>query len=108
MVCTDIEATMEALLQFIEAETTLLRSGKTIAAGELEPRKRDYARQYMDDLATIRAIGPILERLAPDSVARLRRLHDEFRSVLQINMAALATAKAVSDSRPTAPARGRR
>jgi hypothetical protein len=93
-----IEATMDALLQLIEAEAALLRDGMTFAATELGARKSHYAKRYMDELAVLGAIGQSLEDLDPGQVARLRLRHEEFRSVLQINLAALATARAVSDS----------
>ncbi|MET4633810.1 hypothetical protein [Kaistia defluvii] len=95
---TGIEATMDALLQLIEAEAELLRAGKIFAARELGQRKSYYAKRYMDELAVLGAIGQSLEDLDPGQVARLRQRHEEFRSVLQINLAALATARAVSDS----------
>ena len=89
---------MDALLQLIEAEAALLRDGMTFAATELGARKSHYAKRYMDELAVLGAIGQSLEDLDPGQVARLRLRHEEFRSVLQINLAALATARAVSDS----------
>jgi len=89
---------MDALLQLIEAEAELLRAGKIFAARELGQRKSYYAKRYMDELAVLGAIGQSLEDLDPGQVARLRQRHEEFRSVLQINLAALATARAVSDS----------
>lgn len=97
--CAAIEATMEALLQMIEAETTLLRNDQTVAAAELESRQSHYARRYIDELGSIGAVGEQLDHFAPGSVARLRRLHEQFCSVLRIDMAALATARAASDAR---------
>jgi len=93
-----IEATMDALLQLIEAEAALLREGKVFAADEIGPRKSYYAKRYMDELAVLGAIGQSLEDLDPGQMARLRQRHEEFRSILQINLAALATARAMSDS----------
>lgn len=98
LVCAQVEATMEALLQLIEAESTLLRTGKLIAAEAIEPRKSEYARAHMRDLDLLRRVGPQLEYWAPEAVERLRQSHAAFMSVLQINMAALATARAASDS----------
>lgn len=89
---------MDALLQLIEAESLLLREGRTFAAAELGQRKSHYAKRYMDELAVLGAIGQSLEDLDPGQVDRLRQRHEEFRSVLQINLAALATARAASDS----------
>ncbi|BCP54348.1 hypothetical protein K32_29650 [Kaistia sp. 32K] len=101
-VCASIEATMEALLQMIEAETTLLRKGQAIAAAELEARQGHYARRYIDELGRIGAVGNELDHFLPGSVARLRRLHEQFCAVLRIDMAALATARAASAVAPPA------
>lgn len=108
--CAGIETTMEAVLQMIEAETTLLRKGQTIAAAELEARQGHYARRYIDDLASIGAIGADLDHFIPGSVDRLRRLHEQFCAVLRIDMAALATAREAMTTRiapPAAPAPAR-
>ncbi|MBZ9937609.1 hypothetical protein LB518_14995 [Mesorhizobium sp. BR1-1-16] len=106
-VCAAIETTMESLLQLIEAESVLLRAGKTVAAAALDARKNDFAAAYLNDLAVLREVGPELEALAPDAVDRLRRLHEEFVSVLQIDMAALATARAAAEPLPTRLPNGR-
>lgn len=108
LVCARIEDTMEALLQLIEAESVLLRAGKTIAASALESRKSDFAQSYLDDLRLLRIIGSELEYWAPEAVDRLRRLHEEFVSVLQIDMAALVTARAISETRDLPPAASRK
>jgi len=105
-VCASIIDTMRILLELIEAETTLVRAGKLVAAGELEPRKSDYARRYLNDLNVLRLIGPKLWQYAPESVTELKGLHEEFRSLLQISMTALATAKAVSEGLIEAVAEG--
>ncbi|WEK49783.1 MAG: hypothetical protein P0Y66_19095 [Candidatus Kaistia colombiensis] len=94
---TGIEATMDGLLQLIEAEALLLREGKAFAAAELGQRKSHYAKRYIDELALLGAIGQSLEDLDPGQLDKLRQRHEEFRSILQINLAALATAHAVSD-----------
>ncbi|WP_139251387.1 hypothetical protein [Kaistia soli] len=106
-VCSGIETTMESLLQLIEAESVLLRAGKTVAAAALDARKNDFAAAYLADLAMLRQVGPELEAYAPDAVDRLRRLHDEFISVLQIDMATLAAARAASEPLPTRLPNGR-
>lgn len=94
--CAGIETTMEAVLQMIEAETTLLRKGHSIAAAELGARQGHYARRYINDLASIGAVGADLDHFLPGSVDRLRRLHEQFCAVLRIDMAALATARAAT------------
>lgn len=102
--CAGIETTMEAVLQMIEAETTLLRKGHSIAAAELGGRQGHYARRYINDLASIGAVGADLDHFLPGSVDRLRRLHEQFCAVLRIDMAALATARAAM-SLPAPPVR---
>lgn len=102
--CAGIETTMEAVLQMIEAETTLLRKGQRIAAAELEARQGHYARRYIDELASVGAVGADLDYFLPGSVDRLRRLHEQFCSVLRIDMAALATAREAAKTRIAAPA----
>jgi len=102
-ICGTIEATMEALLQLVEAESALLRAGKPVAAAAVSARQNEFAAAYIRDLDLLRAIGSELEILAPDAVDRLRRLHEEFVSVLQIDMAALAAARAAAE--PPRPAK---
>ncbi len=106
-ICAVIETTMDSLLQLIEAESVLLRAGKHVAAAALDARKNDFAAAYLADLAMLRQIGPELEHFAPEAVERLRRLHEEFVSVLQIDMAALATARAAADPMPYRQLNGR-
>ena len=102
-ICGTIEATMEALLQLVEAESALLRANKPVAAAAVSARQNEFAAAYIRDLELLRAIGHELEILAPDAVDRLRRLHEEFVSVLQIDMAALAAARAAAE--PPRPAK---
>ncbi len=106
-ICAMIETTMDSLLQLIEAESVLLRAGKHVAAAALDARKNDFAAAYLADLAMLRQIGPELEHFAPEAVERLRRLHEEFISVLQIDMAALAAARAASEPVPPRVPAGR-
>jgi hypothetical protein len=103
--CARIETTMEAVLQMIEAETTLLSKGQLIAATELEARQGYYARRYIDELSAIGEVGPDLDHHLPGSVNRLRRLHEQFCAVLRIDMAALATAREASSTRFAPPAK---
>lgn len=105
--CSSLAQTMQILLELIEAETTLVRAGKLVAAGELEPRKSAYAKLYLNGLDLLRIVGPQLRQHAPEALSMLRGLHEEFRALLQIHMTALATARAAADAprAPAAPAR---
>jgi hypothetical protein len=88
---------MDALIALVEEETTLIRAGKLFALKDLESRKKISAREFINGLEAVKKIRPTLEKHAPDAIYSLRRRHAEFRSMLQLSLAALATAKEVSD-----------
>lgn len=104
-ICASIGATMETLLQLIEAESVLLRAGKPIVATLVAARKRELAAAYLVDLDVLREIGVELAAFAPEAVDRLRQLHEEFVSVLQIDMATLATVRATAEPQRRPPQR---
>ena len=95
--CADIEATMTALTDVIEQESALVRQTRISETAELEARKSDLARRYVAEMKVVRAQRDHLAALAPDSMGRLRDLNDRFHAQLQINLAVLATAKAVAE-----------
>lgn len=88
---------MDELIQLIEEETHLVREGKMFALRDLEPQKTKAAREFITGLEAVKKIRPALEQHAPEAILRLRRRHSEFRAMLQLNLAALATAREVSD-----------
>ena len=89
---------MDALLGTVEEETELVRAGKLTEAAKLEPAKAELSRMYIADTTRIKASQGYLVRTTPATVDDLRRRHDEFRALLQINLTVLATAHAVSES----------
>jgi hypothetical protein len=89
---------MDALLGTVEEETQLVRAGRLGEVSELERTKVDLSRLYLDDTARVKASQGYLAQVAPASLDNLRKRHDEFRAVLQINLTVLATAHAVSES----------
>ena len=96
--CISVEGRMDELVQLIEQETALVRSGKLFAAGELQARKAECARQFIAGMEAVKKIRPALERVAPTAIERLKRRHEEFKAVLQMNLAVLATAREVSEN----------
>lgn len=92
-----LETSMDALLAVVEEETRLVRTGKLIEAGALQGRKADLVAAYARDMAEAKANMTALGRLSAPAVARLRDRHAEFRSLIQINMAVLATAREVAE-----------
>lgn len=91
-----LETSMEGLIELIEAETKLVREGKLFAAAELEDKKSEYAKAYVDIMASAVAQEQTIKGIMPDSVEKLRVRHDEFKSLLKMNMSALSTARSVT------------
>ena len=89
---------MSALLGIIERETELVRAGKIRDAMAFEPTKADHSRRYVGAVTRLKANHQYLAKTSPDLLATLRRHHDTFRAMLQINLTVLATAHAVSES----------
>jgi len=88
---------MDALVATVEQETELVRAGKLKDAFTLETAKAELARTYMSDTAQVKANLPVLKKQVPDLLAALRKQHDTFNALLQINLTVLATAHAVSE-----------
>ena len=89
---------MDALLATIETETELVRAGKLDRMIALEQTKAELSRLYAADTQRIKANQGNIAKLVPTRVDELRKRHDEFRVVLQVNLTVLATAHAVSES----------
>jgi hypothetical protein len=82
----------------VQEETDLIRKGRLAAAAKLQESKGDLTRLYVADTMRLRASQSELPRFLPaDKLAALRRGHDTFRALLQINLTVLATAHAVSE-----------
>jgi hypothetical protein len=96
-IMSDLSATMDDILRIIEQETTLVRAGSLVEASKLQPAKTDLANRYYADAGRIKAMLPALQSGRMPGFADLKRKHDEFRALLQINLTVLATAHAVSE-----------
>ena len=90
-------AAMDALVATVEQETVLVRAGKLREAGGLEEKKAELGRIYAADTAQVKANLPVLSKQVPELLAVLRKQHDTFNALLQINLTVLATAHAVSE-----------
>ena len=88
---------MSALLGIIERETELVRAGKVREAIRLEDQKNELSRRYMVAVENLKNAQKHLAQVAPELLATLRRHHETFRAMLQINLTVLATAHAVSE-----------
>jgi hypothetical protein len=94
----DLMEIMSALLGVVERETELVRAGKLREAMAFETKKTDLSRRYANAIAQLKANQKSLSQIAPEFLNTVRRHHDTFRSMLQINLTVLATAHAVSES----------
>jgi hypothetical protein len=88
---------MSKLLGVVEQETALVRAGKVREAMQLEQQKTALSGRYVTAIETLRVAQQHLSQVAPDLLASLRRHHETFRAMLQINLTVLATAHAVSE-----------
>src|SRR5262245_1211362 len=88
---------MNKLLAVVEQETELVRAGKVREAIQLEQEKTALTGRYVTAVETLRVAQQHLSQVAPDLLASLKRHHETFRAMLQINLTVLATAHAVSE-----------
>ena len=93
----DLMDVMGALLGVIEHETELVRAGKVREAMRLEQQKSELSRRYMVTVESLKTSQKYLAQVSPELLTTLRRHHDTFRAMLQINLTVLATAHAVSE-----------
>ena len=95
--CNSLENSMEVLIELIEQECELVRAGKLDQAQAVHAAKAKCAQAYVEAHRLVKAQAERLHLEAPQAVAALNQRHQEFRSLLQLNMAALMAAKAVSE-----------
>jgi hypothetical protein len=88
---------MSGLLGVIERETELVRAGKVREAMALEEQKGELSRRYMITVEHLKNSQKYLAQVSPELLTTLRRHHDTFRAMLQVNLTVLATAHAVSE-----------
>src|SRR3954463_15929515 len=88
---------MSGLLGVIERETELVRAGKLQEAMQLEAQKNEHSRRYTLAVENLKNSQDYISQVSPDLLTALRRHHDTFRAMLQINLTVLATAHAVSE-----------
>jgi hypothetical protein len=93
----DLMDVMSGLLGIIERETELVRAGKIPEAMRLEEQKGDLSGRYMVAVESLKNAQKYLTQVSPELLTTLRRHHDTFRAMLQINLTVLATAHAVSE-----------
>jgi hypothetical protein len=93
-----VEATLKALVEVMNEETTLLRAGRLKDAGELTSNKTRLAQDYV---GLSRSVQRQLFRLrdeVPAELARLRSGHERLATQMAENLRVIATAKDVTES----------
>ncbi|MBR0874583.1 hypothetical protein JQ633_29790 [Bradyrhizobium tropiciagri] len=93
----ELTEVMSGLLAVIEQETEFVRAGKIREGMKLEVQKSDLSRRYMLAVEHLKSMQKLLSQTDPELLATLRRHHDTFRAMLQVNLTVLATAHAVSE-----------
>jgi hypothetical protein len=93
----NLERIMDSLLSTVEEETALVRGGRIKEATHLAPVKTELAGFYLSETERLKAGKNFMQRTLPDALATLRRRHEAFQALLQVNLTVLATAHAVSE-----------
>lgn len=93
-----ITQTMEQLINTVRLESDLIRAGKMDDAFAISDKKAMLSTEYVKGMTILRDNALAISRYAPVQVDLLRRMHETFRAELQVNMAALATAKTISEN----------
>ncbi len=88
---------MNDLLAILEQETALVRAGNIREAIKLEPSKAEISKRYITMITLLKLSQAYLTSTTPDLLQALRKHHDIFRAMLQVNLTVLATAHAVSE-----------
>ncbi|HVY58782.1 MAG TPA: hypothetical protein VHA77_13095 [Xanthobacteraceae bacterium] len=94
---TRLSDVMDELLALVSEETKLVRAGQLKDAAALERRKAELSRTYVADSGRLKASTAYLSASFPEFVGLLRQRHETFHALLQVNLAVLATAHAVSE-----------
>lgn len=97
LVIVNLGRVMDSLIETVEQETALVRAGKLSEAEALASVKSELSGHYLTATERIKASQPFLSHNLPKVLADLRRRHDIFHAVLQMNLTVLATAHAVSE-----------
>ena len=96
-VIAELSAAMDAIVRLLEQETELVRAGRLADAAKLQAEKTELANLYYAGASHIRSIVPALSSTQPQALADMKRKHEKFRALLQVNLTVLATAHAVSE-----------
>ncbi|MGE0847534.1 MAG: hypothetical protein AB7L41_14810 [Flavobacteriaceae bacterium] len=94
----DLEGTISQLLELLDAETQLMRTGRIDESLALTAKKTALATSYARRVEILKANAEVLGRLIPVELERLRKRRESIETALKTNIAVLSAARAVSDA----------
>jgi len=103
--CAHADTALVRLVDILNRETTLLRTGHLRAAAELSAEKAVAAQDYTILARTVQREAARLKLDAPDDLERLHAHHESFATQMAENLRVLATARAVTEDLLTDVAR---
>jgi hypothetical protein len=94
---SELSTVMDDIIRIIEQETALVRAGRLAEANRLQDAKTELANRYHAATSRLKAMLSTMPDSEKAALSDLKRKHEEFRALLQINLTVLATAHAVSE-----------
>jgi hypothetical protein len=95
--CGRAAETLAALVEVMNAETTLLRAGRVRQATELTAEKTRLAQDYMALARSVQRQAARLRSEAPAAVEALRHGHEQLATQMAENLKVIATARSVTE-----------
>jgi hypothetical protein len=95
--CLRTGAVLVALVEIMNAETTLLRAHRYKQAGELTADKTQLAQDYVGLARAVQRRLPQLREAAPAEIDQLRHGHESLATQMAENLRVIATARDVTE-----------
>lgn len=95
--CRMAEIALAALVDVMNQETVLLRTGHIRQASALTPDKTRLAQDYVGFARAVQRQNERLHKEAPQAVERLRAGHESLATQMAENLRVLATARTVTE-----------
>ncbi len=95
--CVRAETALTALVEVMNAETTLLRAGRFREAGTLTAEKTALAQDYVSFARSVQRQLPRLKIEAPQALVRLQSGHERLATQMAENLRVIATARNVTE-----------
>lgn len=96
--CARAEAALTRLVDVMNRETVMLRTGQWRAAENVTAEKAQLAQDYVVIARAVQRSGPRINAEAPHLVERLKSLHERFATQMAENLRVLATSRDVTEN----------